>query len=201
MKNTGLIILAAGGSRRMGKPKQLLSYQGKTLLNTMIDTCLNVVEKENIIVVLGCEHEKIATSITAENITTCINTNWESGMASSISSGLKTLLLKSPEMEKCFISVCDQPYLESSVFIEMIYAFENSEKHIIVSEYAGTVGVPALFSKKYFNDLIHLDGEEGAKKIIQRNENDVEVIQFEKGAVDIDTPMDYNNLKCNQWSV
>ncbi|SEH47748.1 nucleotidyltransferase family protein [Chryseobacterium culicis] len=198
MKNTGIILLAAGGSSRMGSPKQLLLFEGKTLLEKIIDISLNVFEKENIILVLGSEHEKIESSIQGKNISICINTNWKSGMASSINLGLKTLLLKFSEMEKCFISVCDQPYLNSDVFVEMINIFKTSKKEIAVAKYAETLGVPALFSKKYFEELIQLQGEQGAKKIILQNSDDVAVFEFEKGAIDIDTPSDYDNLKLNK---
>lgn len=198
MKNTGIILLAAGGSSRMGSPKQLLLFEGKTLLEKIIETSLNVFEKENIILVLGSEHEKIESSIQDKNIEICINTNWKSGMASSISLGLKTLLSKFPEMQKCFISVCDQPYLNIEIFVEMINIFETSKKEIVVAKYAETLGVPALFSKKYFEELIQLQGEQGAKKIILKNSDDVAVFEFEKGAIDIDTPSDYDNLKLNK---
>jgi len=198
MKNTGIIILAAGGSKRMGQPKQLLPFEGKTLLEKMIETSLNVFEKENIILVLGSEHEKIESVIKNKNISVFINENWESGMASSISSGLKTLISKLPEMEKCFISVGDQPYLNREVFLEMTKMYDNSAKGIVASKYAETLGVPALFSKKYFKDLLKLEGEQGAKKIIRKNSDDVAVFAFEKGAVDIDTPLDYDNLKRNK---
>ncbi len=198
MKNTGIILLAAGCSSRLGSPKQLLLFEGKTLLEKIIDTSLNVFEKENIILVLGSEHEKIESSIQDKNISICINTNWKSGMASSINLGVKTLLSKFPEMQKCFISVCDQPYLNNEIFVDMMKIFENSAKEIVVAKYAETLGVPALFSKKYFEELTQLEGEQGAKKIILQNSDDVAIFEFEKGAIDIDTPSDYDNLKFNK---
>jgi molybdenum cofactor cytidylyltransferase len=116
-------------------------------------------------------------------------------MASSIQSGLKTLQTSFPEIERCFISVCDQPYLKKEVFLEMQRLSDDSSKEIIVAKYADTLGVPALFSKKYFEKLMNLEGEQGAKKIIQQNLEDVETFTFEEGAIDIDTPSDYENLK------
>lgn len=195
MKNTGIILLAAGNSSRMGSPKQLLMYQGKTFLERIIDTASEIFDPNHIVLVLGARHHEISSVIKNKNIHVIINENWESGMASSIQSGMKVLLNNFPEMDKCFISVCDQPYLTSDVFLEMIQLHETSSKEIVVAQYADTLGVPALFSKKYFNPLIKLTGEQGAKKIIQQNMNDVESFQFEKGAVDIDTPSDYNHLK------
>lgn len=198
MKNTGIILLAAGNSSRMGSPKQLLNYQGKTLLEQIIDTALEVFDKNKVIVVLGAHHHEISSAIKDKNILKSINENWESGMASSIQSGLKTLQTSFPEMERCFISVCDQPYLKKEVFLEMQRLSDNSSKEIIAAKYSDTLGVPALFSKKYFEKLMNLEGEQGAKKIIQQNMEDVETFTFEEGAIDIDTPSDYENLKTKE---
>ncbi|SEM28488.1 molybdenum cofactor cytidylyltransferase [Chryseobacterium taichungense] len=195
MKNTGIILLAAGNSSRMGSAKQLLSYQGKTFLERIIDTALEVFDKDQIILVLGANHHEISSTIKDKNILIAINEDWESGMASSIKSGLKTLSDHFPEMERCFISVCDQPYLTNDLFLKMSQLQDTSQKEIVVATYADTVGVPALFSKKYFKQLMELTGEQGAKKIIRQNMENVETFAFAKGAIDIDTPSDYDHLK------
>ena len=198
MKNTGIILLAAGNSTRMGSPKQLLLYQGKTLLERIVDTSLQVFDNNKIILVLGANHSEIAFQIKDKITLISVNEEWESGMASSIKSGLQTLLNHLSEMERCFISVCDQPYLSSEVFIEMLKLADYSSKEIIAAKYAGTIGVPVLFSKKYFKKLLHLSGEQGAKKIIQQNMDDVNIFTFDEGAIDIDTPSDYENLKTKE---
>ena len=198
MKNTGIILLAAGNSTRMGSPKQLLLYQGKTLLERIVDTSLQVFDNNKIIIVLGANHSEIAFQIKDKITLISVNEEWESGMASSIKSGLQILLNHFPEMERCFISVCDQPYLSSEVFIEMLKLADYSSKEIIAAKYAGTIGVPVLFSKKYFKKLLHLSGEQGAKKIIQQNMDDVNIFTFDQGAIDIDTPSDYENLKTKE---
>lgn len=198
MKNTGLILLAAGNSSRMGTAKQLLSYQGKTLLDRTIDTALEVFNQNQIILVLGADHKEIASKIENKNVQISINDDWRSGMASSIKVGLEALIKQFPNIEHCFISVCDQPYLTSDIFTEMFQLKENSNKEIIAARYSDTVGVPALFSKKYFEVLMELSGEQGAKKIIQRSMEDVETFEFEIGAIDIDTKVDYENLKSKE---
>lgn len=198
MENTGIILLAAGNSTRMGTAKQLLFYQGKTLLGRTIDTVLEVFNKDQIILVLGANHNHITSKIQHQNIPITVNEHWESGMASSIKSGLETLINSFPEMERCFISVCDQPFLISDVFLEMMTLNKTSKKEIITAQYADTTGVPALFSKKYFEKLMNLTGEQGAKKIIQQNMDDVETFEFEQGSIDIDTKEDYENLKSKQ---
>jgi len=195
MKNTGIILLAAGNSTRMGSAKQLLLYQNKTLLERTIDTALEVFDTNQIILVLGAHYDDIAFSIRNKDIPTIVNKEWDSGMASSITSGLITLSARYPEMEKCFISVCDQPYLTSQVFLEMFQLYKTSGRGIVTAKYADTLGVPALFSKNYFEELMTITGEQGAKKIIQQHREDAETFGFEDGAIDIDTPSDYDNLK------
>lgn len=182
----------------MGTAKQLLSYQGKTLLDSTIDTAKEVFNHNQIILVLGANHNEIASKITDKDIPISINNEWQSGMASSIKKGLKELLEQFPNLENCFISVCDQPYLTSNIFTQMLQLKEYSQKEIVVAKYADTMGVPALFSNKYFTTLMSLDGEQGAKKIIQQNMVDVETFRFEKGAIDIDTKVDYENLKSKE---
>jgi len=198
MKNTGIILLAAGNSTRMGSPKQLLLYHGKTLLERIVDTSLQVFDNNKIILVLGANHSEIAFQIKDKITLISVNEEWKSGMASSIKAGLQTLLKHFPDMQRCIISVCDQPYLSSEVFIEMLKLADYSSKEIIAAEYAGTIGVPVLFSKKYFKKLLHLSGEQGAKKIIQQNMDDVNIFTFDEGAIDIDTPSDYENLKTKE---
>jgi len=182
----------------MGTAKQLLSYQGKTLLDRTIDTAKEVFDQDQIILVLGADHNEIASKIENKNIQISVNNDWQSGMASSIKAGLEALLKQFPDMEHCFISVCDQPYLTSDIFSQMLQLKENLQKEIVVAKYADTMGVPALFSKKYFTTLMALEGEQGAKKIIQQNKDDVETFEFEKGAIDIDTKVDYENLKSKE---
>lgn len=182
----------------MGTAKQLLIYQGKTLLDRTIYTAKEVFDEDHIILVLGANHNEITSKIANKDIPIFINEEWQSGMASSIRSGLETLLKQFPDLDNCFISVCDQPYLTSDIFSQMLQLKENLQKEIVVAKYADTMGVPALFSKKYFTTLMALEGEQGAKKIIQQNRDDVETFEFEKGAIDIDTKVDYENLKSKE---
>ena len=198
MRSTGIILLAAGNSTRLGAPKQLLIYQGKTLLERIVDTSIQVFDKGKIVIVLGANHAKIASHIKDKNIQIVINEDWESGMASSLQAGLKSLLNSFPDMERCVISVCDQPYLSSEIFLEILTIADSSVKEIVAAEYSGTIGVPAIFSKKYFEQLKNLTGEQGAKKIIQQNMNEVVTFKFDDGAIDIDTTSDYENLKTKE---
>ena len=189
---TGIIILAAGNSSRLGQPKQLLPYKDETLLQHIIAEAA-VIKDTVLIVVTGANHELIEKNIDSK-VKTAFNHDWELGMSSSINKGLSELLQSNPEIEKCIVAVCDQPFVSHSVFENLITEYDVTRKGIVASSYAETFGTPVLFDKKYFDDLLDLKGQEGAKKVITRFLDDTASIPFEKGNIDIDTEEDYNKL-------
>lgn len=189
---TGIIILAAGNSSRLGYPKQLLFYKDETLLQHIMAEA-SILPDVVVIVVTGANHELIEKDIDFK-VEIAFNSDWELGMSSSISTGLKKLLESYPEMEKCIFTVCDQPFVSHSIFENLIDKYQKTGKGIVASSYAETLGTPVLFNKKYFNELLNLKGQEGAKKIINRFLDDTASIPFEKGNIDIDTEVDYNKL-------
>lgn len=190
---TGIVVLAAGSSSRLGQPKQLLSYKNTSLLKNTISQASQVANT-TIIVVTGFNHELIEKEITNPEIKTIYNPDWELGMSSSITKGLKELLRLNPDIEKIIFTVCDQPYVTNRVFENLIYEHQKTEKGIIASAYSVTLGTPVLFAKKYFTELQELKGQEGAKKIINKFLDDTAAVPFEKGDIDIDTIEDYNKL-------
>ncbi|WP_294303084.1 nucleotidyltransferase family protein [uncultured Chryseobacterium sp.] len=187
---TAIIILAAGNSSRLGEPKQLLHYQGKTLLRHTADEALLITEK--VVVVTGEEHPQITEQITG--LHHIRNENWSGGMASSLKVGLEETLQCFPETEQIIFTVCDQPFITASVFKALIDKKNTSPKGIVASAYADTLGVPVLFSSAYTQKLLNLNGQEGARKLIQQHKDDTDSVLFEKGYWDIDTPEDYKKL-------
>jgi molybdenum cofactor cytidylyltransferase len=192
---TGIIILAAGGSSRLGRPKQLLDYKGKTLLQTVINEALET-SCRPVITVLGANAKEIASQ--HDQVNFVINESWENGMASSIVAGLSTMIRNNSEIESIIIAVADQAFIKMINFNHLIEKQKETGKNIIASTYAGTVGTPALFKKDYFEALLSLTGAEGAKKILKQYPQDVETVVFERGEIDIDTETDYNNLISQQ---
>jgi len=189
---TGILILAAGNSSRLGEPKQLLHFKGKSLLRNVAEEALKI--SKAVIVVTGSNHTEISKEIEDLKIVITENKNWNEGMGSSINIGLNQLLNSFPTIENCIISVCDQPFIDASVFSELIQMQKDSQKGIVASKYSETLGTPVLFSKKYFKDLSNLSGHEGAKRLLQKFKDDIAEISFEKGAIDIDTQDDYQKL-------
>ncbi|MEN2488659.1 nucleotidyltransferase family protein [Flavobacterium sp. B11] len=192
---TGIIILAAGNSSRLGRPKQLLLYKESTLLKKTISEALKV-ENSFVIVVTGSSHDLIEKELNLSEITFSFNSDWENGMSSSIVKGVNQLLHQNPDSEQCILAVCDQPFVTHSIFENLIVEANKTKKGIAASAYSETLGTPVLFHKKYFQELLELKGQEGAKKLIKKYAEDVVSVLFEKGNIDIDTEEDYNKLIC-----
>jgi molybdenum cofactor cytidylyltransferase len=190
---TGIVILAAGNSSRLGRPKQLLSFKETTLLQHIIREAAAVHEVA-VIVVTGANHEVIEKEIDSSKVKISFNPDWELGMSSSISAGLKRLTEAHPEIEKCIFTVCDQPFVSRSVFENLIAESFKTQKGIAASSYAETLGTPVLFDKRYFDELLNLKGQEGAKKIITKFLADTASVSFDKGNIDIDTEEDYTKF-------
>ena len=181
--NIAIIILAAGSSSRLGRPKQLLELNGKTLLQKSIETALNV--SINVTVVLGANENLVRPTISGFPINIILNENWISGMSGSIQTGMSAL--KNNEFQAVLIMLCDQPFINASILKGMIEVFEKNKFPIVASEYEKKVGVPAIFDASFFQKLKMLKGQKGAKKLIMNNLDKTKSFMFENGKIDIDT--------------
>lgn len=193
LNKTAIVVLAAGNSSRLGRSKQLLKYKDSTLLKNTISEALKV-ENSFVIVVTGSNHDVIEKELNSAEIFCSYNSEWGSGMSSSIVKGVNDLLLLNPDCEQCILAVCDQPFVTSSVFENLINEAMKTGKGIVASAYSETLGTPVLFQKKYFQELLELKGQEGAKKLIKKYTDYVISVPFEKGNIDIDTEEDYKTL-------
>lgn len=191
----GIILLAAGASIRLGKPKQLLRFEGETLLRRTAKVALGV--SDNIVVVLGANIEMTKKEIEDLPVYIVDNKNWRSGMSGSIKIGLETLLEKTGKIGAAIVTVCDQPFVDEKLLNKIIEKFEKNNRSIVASRYADTPGVPALFSAKLFPELLALEARAGAKQLIKKHLSETEIVSFPKGAIDVDTPTDYENLLQN----
>lgn len=194
MNSCGIIILAGGASSRLGQPKQLLRYHGKTLLDHSVNEAANA-KADAVVVVLGKNADLFKDEIDKENVRVVVNKDWAEGMASSVRLGLDTLLNSKPYIDAVIFMVCDQPHISSLVLDELITTQQKTTKQIVTCNYGESIGPPALFHKKYFRELMELKGDIGARNIIQQNMSDVATVLFPEGKIDIDTKEDYEALK------
>ncbi len=192
--NISLILLAAGSSSRMGQSKQLLPIEGEPLLLRTVKTALASSIK-NVIVVLGSEEEKHRSIIQQLPVHIIHNTAWSKGMGNSLKAGLNHLLTIQPEAQAVIISVCDQPLLTSEHLNNLIRSYQQEQKPIVASLYSGFAGVPALFNKSLFPELLSISNEQGAKKLISNYKDGIALLDFPEGQVDLDTPEEYNLFK------
>lgn len=190
--DTGIIILSAGNSTRLGRPKQLLIFKDKTLIEWTIDAALETNFKP-VVVVLGAFANQILEKLPPD-LPIVINENWADGMASSIAAGVAEILKHAPELENMIITVSDQAFINATNLLALQQKHINTKKGIIASSYAKTTGTPALFNKRYFPQLLSLKGNNGAKSMLKLHDNDVETVAFALGNIDIDTETDYHNL-------
>jgi molybdenum cofactor cytidylyltransferase len=196
----GLVILAAGASTRLGRPKQLLMYERSSLLRRAAQTALASVCNP-ILVVVGAYATQLMDEVSDLPVQVIINPYWKKGMSSSIRTGIEALQAGAPpdrRAEAAVIMLCDQPFVTSQIINELVMAYRATGQPIIASEYGGTLGAPALFKNALFPDLRALKEAEGAKKVIERHAGEVFRIPFAQGAIDIDTPADYAQLRTMQ---
>ncbi len=190
-KEFGIIILAAGSSARLGRPKQHLTFNNKTFLQQMVIT-VTAVNCGPVIIVLGANAQLYNEH--GENVYNVVNDKWQQGMGSTICCGLKKLLEVVPDVEGAIITVCDQPYVTLSLLQQMLHKHQQSQLPIVACTYSDTIGTPVLFHHAVFSELLQLSGDKGAKQIVNKDKERVALVDFPLGAVDVDTEEDYTRL-------
>jgi len=190
--NIGIVLLAAGESSRMGRPKQLLKHGDWTLLQHSIHVA-HEADVSTIVVVVGAHAYSMNNDVSTKSVFVT-NSNWKEGMASSIQLGIKSLLDRDAETEGAILMVCDQPYVNSLLLNTLIETYKTTGKQIVASGYDNTFGPPVFFHKLFFPELLQLKGDVGAKSVIKKHEGQVEIVLFPEGSIDIDTDVDYQKL-------
>jgi len=185
------ILLAAGESKRMGEPKQLMPLGKHTLLEQAIDNLLNSPVDETIVVV-GHKAEEITRAIATKPVKIMFNPNYQQGMSTSIVAGL---ILVDPRSQAVILALGDQPLVESRTINQLIDAFNSHDKGIAVPTHRGKRGHPIIFNIKYKAELLELEGDIGGREIIKNHPDDVLEVAVDSTSVisDIDTQDDYKS--------
>lgn len=188
MHEMTILILAAGSSSRMGKTKQLLPYKNTTLLGWTIQQAKASMANE-VVCVLGANAKEIEASIKNDQLNIIYNVNYKKGLSSSIVKGISDL----QDKEAILIMLADQPNITKVYLNKFLDSHIKYPNKIIASVYGTTFGVPALFPKRFYDELLKLEGDKGAKNFLNNHVEDI--IKIDSiDLIDIDTPKDYQNL-------
>lgn len=172
----------------MGRSKQLLEIDGAPLLVQSARVALST--GIPVTVVLGAEaeaHESVLRGLPVDQV---LNPQWALGMGRSLKVGLQQILLTQPQTDAILVMLCDQPKVSAQHVRALLEKGQQTKKNIVASAYSNSLGVPALFKQPIFSDLLALDDSAGAAKLIRARPENVAVVPFPEGAIDLDTPED-----------
>jgi len=191
-----LILLAGGKSQRLGRPKLLLPFGDKTVIEQSLDNML-ASEVDEVVVTIGDNAEEIAARIKEKAVKIAMNQHYLYGMGTSITAGLR---LVNEKTSAIVVALADQPAIDSKLINRLLQEFRTGGKGIVVPVCEGKRGHPVIFSSKYRAELSQLRGEVGGREIIARHHDDVLEIAVgsQNISLDIDTMEDYNRLIKNQ---
>jgi molybdenum cofactor cytidylyltransferase len=186
------IVLAAGESKRMGLPKMLLKFNGKTMIENVLDHVAES-DSDGTLVVLGAGSEDLIDLVRKYDVEYCYNRNFRDGMLSSVQCGFKNL---PSDTVATLVFQGDQPFITPAVINMVIKAYKTSEKGIIIPVYKGKRGHPLLLDKKYSDQIDELDPGEGLRSITYLNSDDVLEIETDEPGIlrDFDTYDDYKKV-------
>lgn len=184
-----VLILAAGGASRMGKPKQLLPVGQTTLLGQIVATAQTI--SPHIFIVLGAKAQEIQKGLPPQ--THIIhNPDWKNGMGTSLALGISYISKTLPSCQGCLVLLADQPLIDPPYLKQVLEMFRTGISPIVATAYHYGAGVPALFSAKFFPELQQCGGDQGAKKLLQQHQEKVFTLFAGNKTLDIDTPEDYH---------
>ena len=184
-------ILAAGESRRMGTPKALLDFRGKTFLQHLIDVTQH--PRVGLLrVVLGAKADDIRARIAVNPDAIVINEHWQRGQLSSIQTAIRSL----PEGATEGVLLCpvDHPVISHDVIAQLIAAFESTQKPVVIPTYQGRRGHPVIFRALLYDELLAASPDIGARQVVWAHANDIEEVPAGEGVIlNLDDPAAYQN--------
>jgi molybdenum cofactor cytidylyltransferase len=188
------LILAAGESRRMGRDKALLTYRGKTFLETIIQS-LRVAAIENVTVVLGHHHEAIQQAVNLDTVRVVVNQHYQQGQTSSLQVGLTAAAADSPHA--IVLCLVDHPAIFPRVIFQLKERFEATYPPVLIPTYQGRHGHPVVISRELFSELLALPPAEPANQVIRKYRPATEFVEVDDPGIllDVDDPAGYERLE------
>lgn len=199
MTSSAVVLLAAGASSRLGRPKQLLVFQGQTLLRRAAETAVTAAAGAEVIVVTGARHEELLPELAGLPVRVVRCAGWERGMGASLKTGLAALE-SAAAPAAVIVLLCDQPHVTPALLEQLAATHAATGQPIVASEYAGTRGVPVLFGAPVLPLLRQLPDSAGAAALLKHHPELVATVAFAAGAVDVDTEAQYAALVAGEES-
>lgn len=191
----GLVLLAAGESRRMGRPKQLLQVGGKPLLRHVVESLLTA-PVSPVVVVLGAHAPTIVPTLTDLPVEIVIHAGWAEGMGSTLRMGVTALAQLEPRLQGLIVSLADQPGLTAVHLEKLLESHQQTGRSIVASTVQGRPVPPVFFSSAWFPRLRDLTGDQGARTLLQDHSAELAHVPL-PDSTDLDTPEDYARFNRN----
>ena len=188
MSGTVIVVLAGGKGTRFGGSKQLAHFNGVPMLRHVTQICVESGAK-TVVICLGSQSDATRVALKGIEVRITETPNWKEGMSETLKSGVRYVHSNLPFADSILVTLGDQPYVTSAHLDELIAFHLNDGDNIVATEYDSVVGVPALFPRSYWSDLLKVEGDIGARTII-RDRKDVIRVTFSPAGLDVDRPGD-----------
>ena len=187
------VVLAAGASRRLGRPKQLVPFRGEPLVRRAAYAALGA-GADPVVTVIRSGDDAVAAILSELPVELVENADAASGMASSVRSGVAHLRSSVPDLGAVLLLTCDQPLVDAAYLESLLHAWRRTGRPIVASEYGGLPGVPVVMSAELVDELLAVEGDTGARDVVRRDPERVATVPFPGGEVDVDTALDLERL-------
>lgn len=189
---TAVLVLAAGASKRLGEPKQLLPYKDSNLLVHTLEQVVSIPHAE-VFVVVGAHFKEVFNTIRNQPVRVIKNNDWEKGMGASLAKGIQ-FIQNLGGFHRVLVTLSDLPLIETPHYESLLQLSDDSHKRIVITEYENTNGAPVVFDASLFDELSLLDTNEGAKPVLQKYKKEVISFATNTPFFDVDTKAAYQEL-------
>ncbi len=190
----GAVVLAAGSSRRLGQPKQLVPFRGEPLVRRAVFAALGA-GADPVVAVIRSGDDAVAAALSDLPVELAENADAASGMGGSVRCGAAYLRASVPDLGAVLLLACDQPLVDAAYLEALLHAWRRTGRPIAASEYGGVPGVPVVVSAELVGELLAIEGDTGARDVVRRAPERVLTVAFPGGAVDVDTAEDLDRLR------